>query len=309
VVTVRGVVGLRATRVEAARAHVEEGALPSERWQLLDAKPRWGSFQGTISLSPGWNNLYMRSWADGHRQWRPVLVGVGEVFLVAGQSNAAGSANTLFLADHNVRTGSLTPDGQISWGPGDDPQMAGTGGSVWPEVGRRLSAQLGVPVAFVNVAVGSTSIKDWNPDGPLARRLLAALDALQPQAVRAILWHQGESDGGTATEDYLRGLSALIGSTAAHTGARPVRWMVSTVSFDGERSHPQLRAAQQQVCSSGLADPGPDTDSIGPEGRDDTRVHFNQAGTRRAAELWYQHLAATYFGSPPSTAALATPYR
>jgi len=61
-------------------------------WEDLQTKPQGGVFLGTIALRGGWYSLEVRGITDGNVVGRDVLtrVGVGEVFIIAGQSNAQG---------------------------------------------------------------------------------------------------------------------------------------------------------------------------------------------------------------------------
>lgn len=297
---VRGSAGLRTRRVESAVASGDSLVLSPDKWTVLDDKAPFGHFQGFVNLVPGWNRLYLRTGGDAGWYAHPLRIGVGEVFLVAGQSNASGRAFTLFIAGPNVRLGQVDGSGAITWKTGDDPQVPGGGGSVWPEVGRRLYQQLGVPIAFVNVAVEASFLADWKPGGADYNRLVKALAALGPQSVRAVLWHQGESDARTPEAEYYNGLKQLIASVAKETPNKPVRWLVATASFDGTETHNQIRVAQQRICEDGFAMQGPDTDSLGPDKRDRSRVHFSHDGTLAAAVLWYESIARNLFPSGES---------
>jgi hypothetical protein len=75
-------------------------------------------------------------------------VGVGEVFVVAGQSNSANHGEEkLVPTDDRVVT--LAPDGV--WRVAADPQpgASGDGGSFLPALGDRLEAEFDVPIGLV----------------------------------------------------------------------------------------------------------------------------------------------------------------
>ncbi len=82
-------------------------------------------------------------------------IGVGEVFVIAGQSYAAGANEELIKIDD--------PQGRVvaydvvkkSWQVANDPQPnVGDGGTIWPSFGNYLQPILRVPIGLVNVAAG-----------------------------------------------------------------------------------------------------------------------------------------------------------
>ena len=100
-------------------------------------------------------------------------IGVGEVFIVAGQSYAGGhNDEVLKVADPSQAVS--TYDWQTkTWRVAHDPPPHnGDGGSIWPPLGDMLVPTLRVPVSFVNVSVGGTSTTKWHPDGPLQQRAI-----------------------------------------------------------------------------------------------------------------------------------------
>lgn len=146
----------------------------------------------------------------------------GDVFLIEGQSNAvawdAYDENMANLEQSRwVRSyGTASADpmesfSDMNWYMADG-EVALDKGSVgqWGlRMGRLLVDQTNIPVAIINGAVGATAIRyhlrhDNNPEfvGTMYGRLLTrARHAGVADSVRAIIWHQGESDGSRA-ENY-----------------------------------------------------------------------------------------------------------
>lgn len=296
-IDVSGVSGLRAERIDAAVGPAGGEVLPAPAWRPM-GRPRWGRFQGRLVLPDGWSLVGLQAVQNDFPVWRRVFrVGVGEVFLVAGQSNALGSAGTLFGAPGDVRSGRLTEVGQMDWFAGDDPQSSQSGGSVWPLVGAKIAVGTGVPVAFINVAIGQTRVAEWLPGTPAYERMKAALRATRPHFVRAVLWHQGEADVGAKTSEqaYYDHLADIIREFRRESPGLPVPWLVSLNGNAGGAASAEIRRAQARIVRDGLALPGPDTDDLGPRFREADLVHFNEAGTRRAAERWHDAIRRAFF--------------
>lgn len=262
-------------------------------WQVIDDAPSGSSFAATVEVPSGWYRLELRATADGELQDTTHVepVGVGEVFITAGQSNAANAGGAL-TTPRDPRVCARTEEG---WRFAADPQPIanGEGGSPWPALGDLLAARFDVPIGFVSVAVGGTYVDQWRPasrDG-LYQRLVFATDTVGPHGARALLWHQGESDAlfGTSTEAYFRQLREVITSLRADAGWE-IPWGVAQVAFVPDLAPaPQaaVRQGQDQVIAQvpGVFE-GPLTDDlIGPQWRYDG-IHFNEEGLREHAARW-----------------------
>jgi hypothetical protein len=221
--------------------------------------------------------------------------GVGDVFVIAGQSYATNTnEERLTVMDSRQRVAALNVE-TGRWQLANDPQPApdrSDGGSIWPAVGDRLAAALDVPIGFVNVAVGGTSTRKWAPDGPLSARLHKA--GRMVGRFRAVLWQQGESDviDGTSTDDYVARLQAIRAAAVEAWGFEPV-WLCAfsthhPTAYQNPEGEDRIRKAITrlgQLPGFGL---GPDTDTLqGPNrGGPTSRRHFSPQGQRNAAKLW-----------------------
>jgi len=251
-------------------------------------------------------------------------VGVGEVFVVAGQSNSANHGEE----KQTPQTGLVASFDGTTWRLAEDPQpgASGGGGSFLPPLGDELARKLGVPIGFVACGIGATSVREWLPKGATFpnpptiesrvekrpdglwmskgdayQTFLARMKPLGPRGFRAVLWHQGESDANqqdpTRTlpgELYREYLTTLITTSRRDIGkAGP--WFVAQASYHvpGDEASPDIRAAQAAVCSEGTALAGPDTDSLTMEWREagGQGVHFSGPGLKEHARLWLEKLA------------------
>ena len=267
---------------------------PSE-WKMIanSYKPAGSSFYGSIQSEIGWYQMEIRfSYQGVLVEFENVSpIGVGEVFLISGQSNSANYGDTL-LTPQDPRVSSWGPD---NWQIAADPQpiATGSGGSPWPALGDNLVQRYDVPVGLISVGWGGTSVGQWLPDAGdnLFSRIVLALDEVGPNGARALLWHQGESDlaGGTSTEDYTVRLSEIITASRIEAGWE-LPWIVARASYlpnYEESEMDRIVNAQQAVID---ADPltfeGPYTDDlIGDQWRYDS-VHFNELGLIEHANRW-----------------------
>lgn len=268
------------------------------RGTATDAVPapldRRGAFRVTLRPASGWYRIEAIA-VRGDVVFGPsvlVPVGVGEVFVTAGQSNSANHGAPR-QAPADARVVAFGPGG---WRPAADPQpiATGDGGSPWPAFGDALAAGLDVPIGLVSVGWGGTTVEQWQPGGTLYPRLRDALVALGPAGARAVLWHQGESDaaGGTSTAVYAARLQAIIRQSRLDAGY-DVPWGIARVGFVPGLAQPPIDAVvagQNAVVAAGGGRgdifAGPTTDDlVGPTWRSDG-IHFNAQGLALHGQRW-----------------------
>ena len=296
VVSFRGRLSRPGDRVEAR--FVSESRETTTQWQLIDDTISDGFFSGAIRARAGHYRVELRVMLDGEQvaTHQVEAVGVGEVFVIAGQSNSANHGlPALVPVDPRV----CATDG-MRWAPAEDPQpiATGAGGSPWPAFGDLFAERYQVPVGIMSVGWGGTAVAQWLPGAPmnLFARLQLAQDALGEDGFRAVLWHQGESDAaaGTSAEVYAERLRALIEAMRVY-GGWAIPWGVAQVSYLPRLSQAQMDAissAQEQVIrETPFVFAGPTTDDlIGADWRYDA-VHFNERGLREHARRWVEAIS------------------
>ena len=318
-------------------------------WQMIQIHPTGGFFSGKLVASGGWYRLEVRGIKDGNEigSARVERVGIGEVFIIAGQSNAQGfhnfgaagasddrvncvntNNNTAFTKNgldypsfsHLDANSNIAPRGQSSW--------------AWGKLGDQLTARLGVPILFFNVAFEGTLVGSWRqsitstayspyvplpyePSGMPFVNLRWVMQYYVPMTgLRAVLWEQGEADNlfannpsfsiGTAT--YADDLKSIIDANRNESG-KNVSWMVALTSYDNTRGvNNSIREGQKQVIkNTSNVFEGPDTDVIQIP-RNNTLnagdgVHFYGSGLSQLANAWFNKLDDAFFGnSLPQTA-------
>ena len=135
-------------------------------WIRLDAPTSKGQFRCSLEMpAGGWFRLEVRQRKGDSvvAQTHIEHLGIGEVFVVTGQSNSANHGEEL----QKPQSGLVTTFDGTGWRPALDPQpgASGGGGSFLPPFGDALSKRLGVPVGLVACGIGATSVREWLPKG------------------------------------------------------------------------------------------------------------------------------------------------
>ncbi|MDY3551166.1 protein kinase [Gemmata sp. JC717] len=268
-----------------------EGALPAG-WQPIALAPADGTFDTRLPTpAGGWYKVTVRASAGDRVLAEEVVpkVGVGEVFVGAGQSNS-----TNYGAELTRPTSDLVSsfDGQ-RWAPAADPQPGthdrSVGGSFWPALGDALAERYKVPIGLAVTGHGPSATTEWRPGAELFEWTARRMKQLGPDGFRAVLWHQGESDAGLGADQYAANLTAAIEGSHKVLG-RQVPWFVAQVSYLGP-DRPKadgVRAGQKLLWDRGVALEGPDTDALTGDHRDrgGLGVHFSAKGLRAHGRAW-----------------------
>lgn len=357
-----------ATSVQVKLVPVQANQGTLVNWTSLDSNPAGGLFQGQVKAKGGWYTLWIRSLVNGKALDSTSLsrVGVGENFIIAGQSNAQGTmwrqgekgavddrvicANVYsFFTEYNQNPDhrllkNLSTDFPFT----DFAQMSdqttigplGLSKYYWAKLGDSLVTKLNVPVCFINVAWLGTSMQNWaessrglateNPwaagqmfaTGFPYNNLKRASELYGVKnGVRAILWHQGESDTYHKKVDkvqYKKYFVEVIETLRRQTGLT-IPWVISEVSFgatayygfpgivDGTCTtplwNPEIIAGQREMLTDGIFTElysGPNTDQVEIPRSNDlyaSCAHFTPNAYGQLADLWEDKLNASFFAN------------
>lgn len=323
------------------------GAGLSRNWQkLASINSGMTNFHAELKApAGGWYRLETRV-----RQGNQIVaemaiehVGIGEVFVIAGQSNSANFGEER----QQPQSGLVAALGGGKWQLANDPQpgAGGGGGSFIPSFGDAMAERFKVPVGIIATGAGGTSIREWmrqgtrfpNPPtltgnvnqlasgewqstGLLFKNLITRMKATGPHGFRAVLWHQGESDANQADPSrtlpgglYQKFVAELI-RDSRREAKWEAPWFVAQASYHtpDDTGSPEIRAAQQALWKSGIALEGPDTDALTGEFRErgGKGVHFSGRGLREHGMRWAEKVSLwleTQLGSMSQTNALRRP--
>lgn len=139
---------------------------------------------------------------------RILHIGVGDNYIIAGQSNASGNSKDA-IADElneNIHLFRLSGKWDIATHPLHDatdavfPDIYKEFGyhSPWLAFAKILNESTGYPIGLIPTAVGGTPLSFWNrkEDGHLFESMLKMVE-LSGVEVKGVLWYQGCNDAGT----------------------------------------------------------------------------------------------------------------
>jgi hypothetical protein len=307
-------------------------------WNTLQDNPTGGVFSGSIRLFGGWYKLEIRGIRNGKVVGNTISVskfGIGEVFIIAGQSNAQGIDYTSPSAKDD-RVNYIAYDNEIKNSLEDLPPpvftqlssdthtmgLRGHGNWCYGILGDLLVQKLNVPVVFVNTGWDGTGLMNWvlssqnlptwdvysglllfPPQMPYANLRLSLQHYVKQYGARCILWMQGESDNlplKTNFNNYKSGLESLIGKLENDVG-KSVCWVIARTSRRGDQNNvstvsPSVIAAQNAVINS-----LPEKTYPGPETdklyevRGDGTHFTGITGVTILANAWNESLSTVFF--------------
>ncbi len=329
-------------KVEARLVPVKPDQGVLTNWVTIVTKPEGGYFVGAIQGQGGWYTLQVRGWLNDSivAQASVGRVGIGEVFVIAGQSNAEGVLDygakpsvddrvncfnhrteyniwdyPYFNSFSHIETNSMIgPKGRGSW--------------CWGELGDFLAQRLNVPILFLNAAYGGSSSENWLSSSmgiptknyfgspyiggaPYSSLRISLQFYASYLGVRAVLWEQGEDDSETGEDTYYNNIRAIIEKTRTDAN-KNLSWVICRTSLNDFASvhiNPAVIKAQNRLISS-VANvfEGPYTDSIQVPRTEG--VHFKNLGgandgISELAKAWNTKLNDSFFSK--STPYLSTP--
>lgn len=275
---------------------VIERRIDSGSWSTLDAAPAAGAWTGTVSVPEGTHSISVRFSNDTAVTASVSNVLVGDVFLIAGQSNAEGRLTNDQVYTHASQKAAVFDFDDTAWRELIDPTARTGDGTPWPLFATQLMADQTVPVGIINAAEGGTTISQWWTTSAQAKWTAAKgrVTSSSVNALKAVLFDLGESDAinDTLEADFNSRLDGLAGDVnSTYSCPLIVAQTGMTTGIDAAGDLDAIRAAQVTAWGDNAnVEPG-------PLGYDRADLHWtSDAEGATSAARWWLAVEAVFFG-------------
>ncbi|WP_337044000.1 sialate O-acetylesterase [Emticicia sp. 17c] len=319
-------------KIEARLVPVKAGQGIQTDWITITAKPEGGFFVGSLLGKGGWYSLQVRGWHNASivEEASVARVGIGEVFVVSGQSNAEGILNygAKPSIDDRVNTFNYRVDETLYEYPyltsfshiEANTMIAprGQGAWCWGELGDYLAQRLNVPIFFLNTSYGGSSAENWYSSAnglptknlfnmpfqggaPYSNLKITLQFYVSYLGVRAVLWEQGEDDSETSEDSYYNYIRNVIDKSRTDSNKK-LSWVIARTSlndFANVHVNPAIIRAQNRLINpNDYIFEGPYTDSVQvprTEGVHFKNLGIGNDGISDLAKAWDKKLNADFF--------------
>lgn len=284
-------------------------------WCDFDINPDYSFGESIDMYSGGWYKVEFR---DELGDYVSVdHVGIGEVIMGAGQSNASCHGDTRLKTE----TGMVASFDGEKWHLAEDPFMGGHDladgcnadkGSFYCPMGDALYEEFKVPIGVTTVAYGASRVEMWEEfHKPIAWSdeegknvdiesginlydyMINRMNKLGRRGFRCVVWHQGENDSSDNTQShvYYEKLAEII-IRSQHSAGWYVPWFVAIASYSSEKVNYNVRDGQKRLSDDKIAYLGPDTDKLIGDYRAEDHVHFSEKGLKEHGKMWAECVKA-----------------
>ena len=265
-------------------------------WTAIDTTAA-NAFSGSLTGSPGQGTLEVRE-DGGAVEDSATFVGIGDIFVIAGQSNASGRGdNNQTYAHATLKAGRF--DNIYEWKQLQDKldsnvggtqtdvvsSDGGAGGTYWLKMATDYLAEQEIPCAFVPCAKGNSSVTEWLDIGTDTSKLFGSMmnRINEVGGARLVVWHQGETDAanemGAAT--YQGHLETMANGLKAQGGPPLMACLLQNSANFPDADEEEIRQGTRDAASAN------DWITLGPDFSDLTDdgdgVHFTEDATLTTA--------------------------
>lgn len=318
-------------------------------WTTIVNNPSGNVFSGFLVASGGRFDLEVRAVnASGDPLGSSVnieKIGVGEVFLIVGHSNAAAANSAMTGATSDlVNTINNNADGDqynkyLTTGKAEDlPPLQpvnlcqncgiapmATYPWFWSKLGDLLVNTLNVPVLFYSAAFGGSNMGhlykaaynikfehgfiNYNIRMPYVNIRNAMSKYVPRTGLRAILSAHGINDGDTTAAGFYYRSQKVMEKTREEANYQDLAWLVATSCYNNGIRQDFTDEQNHLINSIPNTFRGANLNAIDNSGRYDG-LHFNELGQQQAAQLWLEAITnptVNVLGNAKSLMAQAPP--
>lgn len=165
-------------------------------------------------------------------------IGVGDLYVIAGQSNSSGYGKDPIFDPPELGVHIFRNSGK--WDLASHPlsdstgsihnvntELVNAGTSPYMKFAKMLKRDIGYPVGLVQTALGGSALSAWNPDedGCLYRNMLDIIK-LCGGRVKGVLWYQGCSDADAGVhETYLQRFKSFVSNVRKDLSAQELPFL------------------------------------------------------------------------------------
>lgn len=219
-----------------------ECILKGKKWNIELNIPAGGPYTIHTSMT----EIKGENWSEwGTRGDIIQHIGVGDLYVIAGQSNSSGYGKDFIydppeLGVHiykNNKEWTLAAHPlQDSTGAGDNPNCDGgnTGHSLYLSFAKYLKRDLGYPIGLIQTSQGGSPLGAWNPeeDAGLYNNMIERIKECGGK-VKAVIWYQGCSE--TVKEEradtYIERFSVMRSKMFEDLGTDNIAFVVFQISY------------------------------------------------------------------------------
>ena len=296
-------------------------------WTTICTYPVGGKFTGSFACPVGQGTLKIRIREMPTITASVEQVSVGDIYVIAGQSNAAGWAGIAYepLDDLPYVPSMYRRNLSQKWQRLQHPTSASGNGAPWPLVMSYLSKEHNMPVGIITTAIGGAWLKQWlKSSNSHYRGMIGTVRKATrgSMKVRAVLWFQGEADCNPSRkyakisyngsyDKYLSHLELMVADMhrdmkldTVYVGQiGNVPHIIGNDEISTRRNIYYIRKALQDSWENPLISPGPVTYDIALDS-EDIHIHFNSPEemiplAQRWAAAISQHTYRTGVGRGP----------
>jgi hypothetical protein len=273
-------------------------------YSVINSTPSGGAYTGTLTgCSLGQGTLTVRFSNNISCTATKTYIGVGDIYVIAGQSNAVGNG------DYAQTYSNLTYNATVfreddAWKLATDPTDTDTSdGSYWPILAGKIMDNASVPIGFITTATGGKGLvspADWAKGGSgRYENMWNQVNDSGAASIKAVLWHQGETDAynDVSYTQYYNAITTLStnmyndlpGNPKTHVALIGQVGLAGTTDDDIDA----VRHAQIDSWNTTYIEPGPIMHDLGPF-TDNLHLDTN-ASLYTMGERWFAILNDTYY--------------